>query len=321
MALFDAYMMVDWSAAAVPRQGKDSIWICLAERRDGRFVLTALDNPATRHAARVRIADLLTACRERGAKTLAGFDFPFGYPSGFARALGLTGAPWRAAWDELIRLVADSDDNANNRFDVGAGLNKRLGRPGPFWGCPANRTSAHLTAKKPRAYGKGRLAERRIGERYITGPQPVWKLAYTGSVGSQILMGLPVVDALRRDERFVSRIWPFETGLRHLDEPDLRVCDVVLAEIYPSLVKPRSGTTAVKDALQVQAMVGYLKALDDDECLGRLFAGAADLSADERHTVEDEEAWILGVCQHETKSGQIPIDVDNLFDTGTSHRV
>ncbi len=321
MTLFDAYMMVDWSAAAAPRQGKDSIWICLGERRGDEFVLTTLDNPATRHTARDRIAELLTACCERGAKTLAGFDFPFGYPRGFAHALGLTGTPWRAAWDELTRLIADGDDNANNRFDVGAGLNKRLGRPGPFWGCPANRSGAHLPTKKPQAYGKGRLSERRIGERYITGPQPVWKLAYTGSVGSQSLMGLPVVDALCRDKRFVSRIWPFETGLKLLDEPDLRDCDVVLAEIYPSLVKPHSASTTVKDALQAQAMVGYLKALDDGQRLGRLFAGAADLSTQERHTVEDEEAWILGVYQPETRSGRITTDVDNLFDTGVSRHV
>lgn len=316
MALFDAYMMVDWSAAAVPRTGKDSIWICLAAREPGGLRMLALENPATRAAARDRIAELFVGCRTAGQKVLAGFDFPFGYPKGFAQTLGLKGPAWRAAWDELDRLVDDADDNTNNRFDVGAGLNRRLGRPGPFWGCPAGQARATLTTRRPDAYGRGRLAERRIGERYITGPQPVWKLAYTGSVGSQVLMGLPVVKALRRDRRFEARIWPFETGLKTLTTSDLRDCDVMLAEIYPSLVAPRSNGDAVKDALQVQAMVGYLKAVDDAGELGALFAGADDLTAAERRAVETEEAWILGVSEPGTKAGRIDVDVDTLFCGG-----
>ena len=320
MALFDAYMMVDWSAAAVPRTGKDSIWICAGERRGSGIELAALENPPTRAAARARLAELLAATRRRGLKTLAGFDFPFGYPRGFARALGLAGPAWRAAWDEVSRLIEDGDNNANNRFEVGADLNRRLGAPGPFWGCPARRGGPHLSARRPQAYGKGRLAERRIGERYITGPQPVWKLAYTGSVGSQMLMGLPVVEALRRDPRLGARVWPFETGLKPLDGTALDGCATVLAEIYPSLVAPKSAGAAVKDALQVQAMVGHLKVLDDDGCLGVLFAGAADLSAEERQAVETEEAWILGVSEPGTKSGRIAIDVDRLFGGGAHSR-
>ncbi len=316
MALFDAYMMVDWSAAAAPRTGKDSIWICLAAREPDGLRLLALENPATRTAARDRIAELLAARRNGGQKVLAGFDFPFGYPQGFARALGLNGPAWRAAWDEVDRLIEDADDNTNNRFDVGAGLNRRLGRPGPFWGCPAGQARETLTTRRPDAYGHGRLAERRIGERYITGPQPVWKLAYTGSVGSQVLTGLPVVKALRHDTRFKARIWPFDTGLKTLTKAALHDCDVVLAEIYPSLVAPQSIGDAVKDALQVQAMVGHLKTRDDTGELGALFAGADDLTTAERRTVETEEAWILGVSEPGTKAGRIAVNVDALFAEG-----
>ena len=129
-------------------------------------------------------------------------------------------------------------------------------------------------------------------------------------------MGLPVVKALRHDTRFKARVWPFETGLKSLTTDDLRDCDVVLAEIYPSLVAPRSNSDAVKDALQVQAMVGYLKALDDAGKLGALFAGADDLTASERRAVETEEAWILGVSEPGTKAGRIDIDVDALFAEG-----
>ena len=46
--VFDAYVMVDWSAAAVPATGADSIWIASAERRDGALPPPSLDNPPTR---------------------------------------------------------------------------------------------------------------------------------------------------------------------------------------------------------------------------------------------------------------------------------
>jgi hypothetical protein len=86
-------------------------------------------------------------------------------------------------------------------------------------------------------------------------------------------------------------------------------------------VKPQSASTAVKDALQVQAMVGYLKELDDDEALAGLFAGASDLTPAERRTVENEEAWILGVTRPGTQSGRIPVDVDAVFDRGAVSHV
>ena len=100
-------------------------------------------------------------------------------------------------------------------------------------------------------------------------------------------MGLPVVNSLRQDHRYAARVWPFETGLKGLDKTTLKDCDVVLAEIYPSLVAPRSESSAVKDSLQVQAMVGHLKALDDDGRLGDVFAGADDLTEAEAGSDRD----------------------------------
>ena len=49
--LFDAYVMVDWSAAGKPARGKDSIWICYG-RRAG---VLAVENVPTRHEARDRL--------------------------------------------------------------------------------------------------------------------------------------------------------------------------------------------------------------------------------------------------------------------------
>ena len=118
--MFDAFVMVDWSAANVPRQGRDSIWICWHDRQGER-----LDNPPTRHRAQALLCELLTAALDRGERVLLGFDFPFGYPAGFAARLGLAGPPWRALWDEIAHLVEDRPDNRNNRFAAAAVLNER----------------------------------------------------------------------------------------------------------------------------------------------------------------------------------------------------
>ena len=56
MPSFDAYLMVDWSAANVPRRGRDSIWLGLTMRlASGRLRLTRIENPATRAAATERV--------------------------------------------------------------------------------------------------------------------------------------------------------------------------------------------------------------------------------------------------------------------------
>lgn len=313
MTLFDAYLMVDWSAEARPKLGADSIWLALVVRSPRGLRLRALENAATRHGARARIADLLADLVAEGRRTLAGFDFPFGYPAGTAAALGLKGIPWQATWDRLAAAIEDGPDNANNRFAAADRLNAVMGLPaGPFWGHPQGRRFERLAPTRP-AYD--RLAERRIGERYISGPQPVWKLAGVGSVGGQALTGIPVVRLLRRDRRLkdACRIWPFETGLVPLDAEATSRHPVTLAEIYPSLVGLRSENGAVKDALQVQAIAGHMARLDESGALGALFAGAPDLGDDERRTVEREEAWVLGVDRPGIRAGATTVDVDGLF--------
>src|SRR5437763_7683143 len=131
-ALFDNYVIVDWSAASRPKTGRDSIWICHKGPGGER-----VENPATRHLARLLLADIIGAAAARRQRVLLGFDFPFGYPAGFARRLGLGGTPWRAVWDEIAALLHDNEDNNNDRFELGAELNRRVsGTHFPFWGCP-----------------------------------------------------------------------------------------------------------------------------------------------------------------------------------------
>jgi precorrin-8X/cobalt-precorrin-8 methylmutase len=291
--LFDAYVMVDWSAASAPRRGADSIWYTVLARRNGALRRLVLENPATRASAEVALIRRLEALQRRGDRVLVGFDFPFGYPSGTAARLGMTGLPWRHFWQELDDRIEDDADNRNNRFDVAEALNRRLSDEAfPFWGDVREDQRPFLRRRGRRAHGDGDLAERRLCELRIRSTQPVWKLAGAGSVGSQSLMGIPRVWRIRRDPRLAAacHIWPFETGLRYDPRPQLQ-----LAEVYPSLVPAPALKGKPKDAAQVVAIARHFAALDTAGRLKRLFAGDPALTPRERHRVEQEEAWILGV--------------------------
>jgi hypothetical protein len=294
--MFDAFVMVDWSAANVPRTGRDSIWICWHDPTGERLV-----NPATRHEARALLADWLAEPLARGERVLIGFDFPFGYPAGFAARLGLSGPPWWAVWEEIARLVSDDERNSNNRFDVAAAMNERIsGDKFPFWGCPARPARNCLGTKHHRSHELNGLAERRLIDEYMTGAQPCWKLLGAGSVGGQVLTGIPVVRALREDPRWRdgARIWPFETGLR--TEPDGLL---IMAEVYPSLWSVSPGAGEPKDAAQVRTVARHFAELDRDGAIAELFAGDPGLTREQRGRVEAEEAWTLGV----TARAQRPI--------------
>lgn len=292
--LFDAYLMVDWSAAATPRRGRDSIWLCHLRRVGGRLRQAPPLNLATRAEARERLLALLREDLAAGRSTLAGFDFPLGYPRGFAAALGLAGPPWRALWDLLAAELEERPRNANNRFALAARLNERIGRgAAPFWGCPRAQATPFLAMTHHRAHDRIGLAEKRLTDQRLPGTQPVWKLAGAGSAGSQALTGIPVLRWLRRHRALAgaARIWPFETGLAPLAEARPRI---VFAEIYPSLVPARARPGEVRDRAQVRAIAAHFAALDDSGRLASLFAGDPALAPAERRAAEREEGWTLG---------------------------
>ncbi len=160
MALFDAYVMVDWSAAAVPTTGRDSIWIAIAAARSERA-----ENPPTRGAAMASLRATLLRLRGQGKRVLVGFDFPFGYPAGFAAALGLEQGNWRALWRFFADAFADGADNANDRFRVAGRINReRFGGLFPFWGHPPGRRIAGLSKGKRHSFAQRPFAERRACE-------------------------------------------------------------------------------------------------------------------------------------------------------------
>ncbi len=87
MIPFDSFAMIDWSGGndTGPRPRRDAIWLGLV--REG------VEEPPrylrNRVLAEEAIAGLIEAERCAGRRLLIGFDFPFGFPAGFAK--GLTG--------------------------------------------------------------------------------------------------------------------------------------------------------------------------------------------------------------------------------------
>jgi precorrin-8X/cobalt-precorrin-8 methylmutase len=288
--LFDHYLIVDWSAANQPKKGRDSIWICHRGPEGERC-----DNPPTRREARMLLAKRLAVAVSRNERVLVGFDFPFGYPAGFAARLRLTGTPWRAVWAEIVRLTNDRADNENNRFSVATALNERVsGSAFPFWGCPPRKAGAFLRPKHHGRHDGDGLAEKRLIDTWMVGAQPCWKLLGAGSVGSQVLTGIPVVHALRFDRRWADRamIWPFETGLRTPTK-----ARIVFAEVWPSWWKWQQTRRAgeIADKAQVRHVARLFAVRDRAGMLDGLFIGARSLGPAQRRVVETEEAWTLGV--------------------------
>ena len=284
--------MVDWSAAATPRKGKDSIWWALLHRKKGMVRMTCRENPSTRHAATERLANVLNKIARDGDRILVGFDFPFGYPTGTAARLGMPGLPWRHMWQAIADDLDDASDNSNNRIDVAERLNKKLsGEPFPFWGNVREEERVYLVRRGRRPHKCGDLTEWRLCDKRAKTTSSVWQLAGAGSVGSQVLTGIPRILQLRTDPRLamISQIWPFETGLCYDPRPQ-----IVFAEVYPSLVEPTPERNVVKDAKQVRTIAAHFASLDEAGALGALFEGDPTLSRVERMIIETEEAWILG---------------------------
>jgi hypothetical protein len=294
--LFNAYVMVDWSAAAKPATGADSIWIGVL-KRDVRFRFAfESHNPSTRKQAETLISQILDDRAKHRERTLLGFDFAFGFPRGLAAGLKLPGdEPWRAMWTQIDKMVTDKADNTNNRFGVASEINRRLtGGPFPFWGCPPRDTLTTLQPKRARDHGPDDLPEFRHAEEAAKGAASVWKMYYNGSVGGQTILGIPVARRLAQARGERAKIWPFETGWKELRESDLDGVEVVMAEIWPSLIKPAPVAGEVKDLTQVRAMCEHLGRLDEQGKLGALFGPDKAISPQVLHDAQTEEGWILG---------------------------
>ncbi|MEO0363283.1 MAG: precorrin-8X methylmutase, partial [Pseudomonadota bacterium] len=289
MSLFDTYVIVDWSARSKPspaRPSKDAIWLGIARAGEDEVDAEYL---RTRAEAEARLAVLLRTEATAGRRALAGFDFPFGYPAGVARRVaGASSA--MALWDWLAAAVTDAPDNANNRYEVAARINRLYDGVGPFWGTPNAREMADVPARGTARLGEDHPPERRACEMAAKGAKSVWQLAGAGAVGGQVLVGLPALARLRAALGDLAQVWPFESGLAAPHAP------VTLAEIYPSLFAVPSDAAAgqIGDELQVRATAAAYRDFDAAGALVEMFAAEA-VPPGARKAVAREEAWILGL--------------------------
>ena len=284
--MFDRVVVVDWSANSAPKLGRDSIWIAVRHRAGDASVT----NLATRAAAEAFLVQLFES--DPTSSTLVGVDFSLGYPTGTAAALGLTGPPWAAMWALLAEHIDDDARNTNNRFAVAAALNRRLtGAAAPFWGCPPTQATSMLRATKPPpscAFAEWRTVEavlRANGHR----PFSPWQLLGAGAVGSQSLLGIPMI--ARLGERLGRRVdvWPFTTGFA---SPRFDDVAIVVAEVWPSMLAIDTNDM-VRDAAQVTATANWLAETGRSGGLDALFSPT--LPPDVSAAAIAEEGWVLGV--------------------------
>ena len=306
--LFDAYIAVDWSARNMPGSvtpSRDALWV--GERLASGIAESDVPGETywrTRQSCIMYVRSRLLHHASLGRRVFLGFDFPYGYPAGYAASLGLHGdaPPWRRIWNELSRLIVDNPDNSNNRFTVAATLNANCGDPipGPLWGCPALTslpTLASTSPGYPYPVREGLTLERlRWVDRQERGMQPIWKLLGIGSVGGQALVGIPALRRLRDDPALIdiSLVWPFETGFTSLPIPDQGPF-ILHTEIWPGMVSDRlDPSIAIRDQAQVRAVVHWLDDLDNAGKLGKLFSAPANLSSEALNACLEEEGWMFG---------------------------
>lgn len=276
MSHFDTVAVIDWSGGndTGPRPRKDAIWMGVT--RDG-----ADDAPLylrNRIEAETAIAALIQRELSSGRRLFIGFDFPFGFPVGFAETLTGKADPF-AVWHWLAERIEDSP-LVNNRFDLAAEINARFPGVGPFWFNGLKREIAGLPRKDIRQdHG---MPERRGAEMGAPGAFTCWQLGGAGAVGGQVLTGLPVLHRLRR--RFLPHVavWPFEP----LDRP------VAFVEIWPGLINK---------AVKVAEAAGGIRDAHQVRLLARAVAGLHPAELDVMLTADaPEEGWIMGL-DHEDK--------------------
>lgn len=274
MTQFDTIAVVDWSGGndTGPKPRKDAIWLGVVRKGETEKPLYLRN----RAVAETALVALIAQEQAAGRRLLIGFDFPFAYPRGFAQAL-IGQADPLALWDWLEARITD-EKTANNRFDLAAEINRSLGGKGPFWGNALGRDIVGLGRTK-KEYSAAPFPEKRRVETLATGSFSCWQLAGAGAVGSQVLMGLPVLSRLRRHFADDLAVWPFESSQKSN-------AVVVLAEIWPSMilgaVRQAQADGGIRDAHQVRLLAVALSQVVPEK-LRQMMA-----------VETDEEGWILG---------------------------
>ena len=313
MPLFDAYVMVDWSGGDRRRAGKqDCIWIAHGSATDAvPMTMSPPSRTEAKHLIRAQLQPIVVAKKGR---VLLCADFGYGYPAGFASLLPRSVSdklpPWRIVWQYLRKYVEDDlgtkpgrqPTNRSNRFEVANAINAAVSSSaalGPFWCLFKPGGYACIPQKRPAqpfVCTSRTVAPLRITDRRAKSDTP-FRLFGTGSVGGQVLTGIPRLENIRFDPEFArcSAVWPFETGWAPATgswlDPELRVLH---AEIYPSVRAALSDT--IKDRGQVRAMWHWARDLDLKNLLINEFAIPPGITSESQDdiVIRSEEGWILG---------------------------
>ncbi|WP_050604227.1 gephyrin-like molybdotransferase Glp [Ruegeria sp. 6PALISEP08] len=274
--------MVDWSGGndTGPTPRKDAIWACIV--REG--CLLEPEYLRNRLVAEQWLEALIRTELDAGRRLFLGFDFPFGYPAGFARAMTGADDPL-ALWDWFERHIEDTP-KANNRFDLAGQINLNFGGNGPFWMNGLRRDIDGLPRRKTDYTNP--FPDRRVVETLAKGSFTCWQMAGAGAVGGQVMMGLPVLNRLRH--RFAGQVavWPFQP----------QGTPVAFVEIWPSLTLGAPPAGRIKDAWQVEQVTLTLSRLSEQELKAQMKVSAA------------EEGWILGVAQDKPNIAPPPLRND-----------
>lgn len=278
MSRFDTVVIVDWSAGqrSPKRPSKDAIWIGVSrfeQDEEPRYFRTRIE-------AETWITGFIQEERDAARRVLIGFDFPFGYPLGVAKAITGSGDPL-SLWHWLEDRIRDDDLGRNNRFAVAEEMNRCFFGPGPFWGKP-NETDWPDVPFRKAGIAYDQVAERRTSDRLAKAASSCFQLAFPPTVGSQVLMGLPMLARLRRKAGVA--VWPFD---------EWSGAQTVLAEIWPGLIEEavKSTTldgdqTIIRDREQVRLLARAISRLPPQDLQNLM----QDLPAE-----ASEEAWILGI--------------------------
>ncbi|MEO0946262.1 MAG: molybdopterin guanine dinucleotide synthesis [Pseudomonadota bacterium] len=268
---FDTFAVVDWSAGndTGPTPCKDAIWAAVV-------ACGVPEEPVylrNRTNAQAWLTDLIK--REQAAKRrlLIGFDFPFGYPFGFAKVVTGAGDPL-ALWSWIADRLEDTP-KTNSRFDLAGAVNSLFPGTGPFWFNGLKRDVADLPRKGTARHGHG-MPERRVAETRASGTFTCWQMGGAGAVGGQVMTGIAALERLRRTFPETIAVWPFE----RLERP------VAFVEIWPSLIDPVvREADDIRDRAQVRLLTKALAHLPPEQLEAMIQEGHS----------HREEGWILGL--------------------------
>jgi len=256
--LFDAYIMVDWSAAAKPTlSGQNSIWIAsLAKDAPPETAIQGRSISSTRLEAARLPGETWSAKLTRRGDPVAFWASDFsglGYSRGTGESPWLTLSTGNHGSQMLLTFSSRAEskaDNSNARYASAAGheLCDLKGNPTRSWGAHAReRGSLHLRRTKRSGQAAARIGLLNpICAKQETRPRIVLAACLIPAAVRQ-----PIADRHPARPRVGgrpwpnARIWPFETGTGELNlRTTLQGVEVVHGEILSIPGQGKSGKQA-----------------------------------------------------------------------------